>query len=109
VNSGIFCFAQVANFNKVAIDAKQIQHEYGDEDGSIKEVNLLRAIADNNFKAKAVNLKSQNISPGTLQDVFKRSHKKGQLFSAVILTMILPIGTAMSSHIHRKLGQVFIL
>jgi hypothetical protein len=42
----------------------------------------------------------------SLQEIFKRSHKKGQLFSAVILAMILPIGTAMSSHIHRKLEQV---
>jgi len=42
----------------------------------------------------------------SLQEVFKRSHKKGQLFSAVILAMILPIGTAMSSHVHRKLEQV---
>lgn len=41
----------------------------------------------------------------SLQEVFKRSHKKGKLFSAVILAMILPIGTAMSSHIHRKLEQ----
>ena len=42
----------------------------------------------------------------SLQEVFKRSHKKGNLFSAVILAMILPIGTAMSSHIHRKLEEV---
>ena len=42
----------------------------------------------------------------SLQEVFKRSHKKGKLFSGIILAMILPIGTAMSSHIHRKLEQV---
>ena len=42
----------------------------------------------------------------SLQEVFKRSHKKGKIFSAIILAMILPIGTAMSSHIHRKLEQV---
>ena len=42
----------------------------------------------------------------SLQEVFKRSHKKGKLFSAVILAMILPIGTAMSSHIHRKLEYI---
>ena len=47
MNSGIFCFCQVANFNKVAIDPKQIQHEYGDSDGSISETGLLRAIKSN--------------------------------------------------------------
>lgn len=42
----------------------------------------------------------------SLQEVFKRSHKKGKLFSAIILAMIVPIGTAMSSHIYRKLEEV---
>ena len=42
----------------------------------------------------------------SLQEIFKRSHKKGNLFSNIILAMILPIGTAMSSHIHRKLEHV---
>jgi hypothetical protein len=42
----------------------------------------------------------------SLQEIFKRSHKKGKLFSNILLAMILPIGTAMSSHIHRKLEQV---
>ena len=42
----------------------------------------------------------------SLQEVFKRSHKKGKLFSAVILAIILPIVSAMSNHIHRKLEQV---
>ncbi|MED7819220.1 MULTISPECIES: hypothetical protein [unclassified Francisella] len=50
MNSAIFSFCQIATFNRVAIDAKQIQHEYGDTDGRISEVNLLRAIKANNFK-----------------------------------------------------------
>ena len=41
-----------------------------------------------------------------LQAVFKRSAHKGQLFSAVILTMILPIGSGISSQIYRKLVQI---
>ncbi|WP_150466540.1 type I secretion system permease/ATPase [Francisella sp. SYW-9] len=66
MNTGVFSFCQIAAFNRIAIDAKQIQHEYGDTDGSISEVNLLRAIKANNFKAKAVKLKSKDINPRVL-------------------------------------------
>ena len=41
-----------------------------------------------------------------LQALFKRSTQKGQLFSAVILAMIVPIGSGISSQIHRKLVQI---
>jgi len=41
-----------------------------------------------------------------LQALFKRSAQKGQLFSAVILSLIIPIGSGISSQIHRKLLQV---
>ena len=42
----------------------------------------------------------------SLQEVFKRSYKKGNLFSTVILAIMLPTGTVMSSHIHLKLEGV---
>ncbi|BCD90098.1 hypothetical protein fh0823_02370 [Francisella halioticida] len=71
MNSKVFSFCQIAAFNRVAIDAKQIQHEYGDTDGSISEVNLLRAIKANNFKAKAVTLKPQNINPRVLSIILQ--------------------------------------
>lgn len=41
-----------------------------------------------------------------LQAFFKRSRQKGQLFSAVILAMILPIGSGISSQIYRKIVQI---
>jgi hypothetical protein len=41
-----------------------------------------------------------------LQDFFKRSTQKGKLFSAVILAMIMPIGSGMSSQIFRKLIHI---
>ena len=66
MNTGVFAFCQIAAFNRIAIDTKQIQYEYGDTDGSISEVNLLRAIKANNFKAKAVKLKPEDINPRVL-------------------------------------------
>ncbi|WP_440993528.1 hypothetical protein, partial [Cysteiniphilum litorale] len=41
-----------------------------------------------------------------LQALFKRSTQKGRLFSAVILAMIIPIGSGISSQIYRKLVQI---
>ena len=41
-----------------------------------------------------------------LQAFFKRSGKKGQLFSAVILAMIIPMGDGKGSQIYRKLVQI---
>lgn len=83
MNSGVFSFCQIANFNKVAIDPKQIQHEYGDHDGGISEMGLLRAMKGNNFKAKVVDLKLENINPRTLPAILK--DKSGEYF---ILTAI---------------------
>lgn len=78
MNSLIFCFCQIANFNKIAIDPKQIQHEYGEPDGSISEVNLLRAVKVNNFKAKLINLKPKNINSRTLPAILQ--DKAGEYF-----------------------------
>lgn len=41
-----------------------------------------------------------------LQAFFKRSCRKGQLFSAVILAIIVPIGDGKGSQIYRKLVQI---
>ena len=41
-----------------------------------------------------------------LQALFKRSTQKGRLFSAVILAMIVPIGSGINSQIYRKLIQI---
>ena len=40
-----------------------------------------------------------------LQALFKRSTQKGRLFSAVILAMIVPIGSGINSQIYRKLTK----
>jgi subfamily B ATP-binding cassette protein HlyB/CyaB len=71
MNSGVFAFCQIANFNKIAIDTKQLSHEYGDSDGNISKVNLLRAMKNYGFKAKSVNLKLENINPIVLPAILQ--------------------------------------
>lgn len=66
MNSGVFSLCQIASFNKIAVDAKQIMHEFGHDDGSMDETHLLRAIRATGFKAKAVNLKLHQIDPRIL-------------------------------------------
>ena len=44
-----------------------------------------------------------------LQALFKRSTQKGRLFSAVILAMIVPIGSGINSQIYRNLVQIWLL
>ena len=71
MHSGIGAFCQIAAFNKIAVDPKQIQHEYAESDGNITETNLLRAIKSQNFKAKLVNLKSKFFNPQTFPLILK--------------------------------------
>ncbi|WP_150463557.1 type I secretion system permease/ATPase [Francisella sp. XLW-1] len=65
MHSGIYSFCQIANFNKIAVDPKQIIHEYADPDGNISQVNLLRAIKAQGFRAKATDLKAEYFNPRT--------------------------------------------
>ncbi|AEB27750.1 ABC-type bacteriocin/lantibiotic exporter [Francisella cf. novicida Fx1] len=71
MHSGIFSLYQIAHFNKIAIDPKQIAHEYADADGSISEINFLRAIKANGFKAKSVSIKVDYLDSRTFPIILR--------------------------------------
>lgn len=111
MNSGIFCFCQVADFNKVAVDPKQIQHEYGDHDGSISETALLRAMKGNDFKAKVISkLKLDNINPRVLPAILQDN--EGEYFILVAIKnenfiIIKPGATAVESFSAQDLNESY--
>ena len=66
MDSGIFSFCQIASFNKIAVDAKRIIHEFSDGDIDLDETSLLQAIRSNGFHAKAVDLNLHQIDSRVL-------------------------------------------
>nr|WP_325156001.1 type I secretion system permease/ATPase [Allofrancisella guangzhouensis] len=76
--SAIFCFGQIASFNNIAIDEKQIFHEYGDSNGNLTQTNFLRAIRSYGFKAKLSKIKTESINPCSLPMILK--NKDGEYF-----------------------------
>jgi subfamily B ATP-binding cassette protein HlyB/CyaB len=71
MNSAIFSFYQIARFNKIAIDPKQLAHEYADSDGNLSEISFLRAIKSNRFKAKSTSISIDNLDSRTFPIILK--------------------------------------
>lgn len=78
MHSGIFSLYQIAKFNNIVIDPKQIAHEYADSTGELNEVNLLRAIKSKGFKAKSVKIGIDSLDPRTFPIILK--DKEGEYF-----------------------------
>lgn len=83
MHSGIYSFCQIANFNKIAVDPKQIIHEYADPDGNISQTNLLRAIKAQGFRAKAVYLKTEHFNPRTFPIILQDKQDEYFILAAI--------------------------
>ena len=61
LDTGALCLALVAQINQVAIDVRQIKHQFGKPGETLTDTELLRAAKSIGYKARATHLTSQQL------------------------------------------------